>query len=194
MIKEIIIKIFKEKEDFKEIAKAVVKSVEDAIADAVNGILVTTAAQLTGWNATTRADRRPEEDLGTAVDIISRNYKKPTAVVCHPTTGKFLLLSNSFKGDAAALGSVPNLSQRKGNFAVAGYIANPGLEVITTTRIPSGRAVVLDLKKSVTWNDVEALTTAREDVQGEYIRIKAWNLGMAVLTDPSGGCVITGCN
>ena len=145
----------------------------------------TAAATGTGWDDTTSGN--PITDiLYGKTQIATYNYNPEGAImVLHPEDHEHLLSwLISTKGS-----SIPNFaSQRVGDGVVMEIL---GLRVVVTTNVTKDNAYIFVPQRALTWKQFIPLTTATIEDAGIGTKIRVWEEGEALLTDPRAVHIIT---
>lgn len=175
------------------VARAVAKSVDDEIWDVltesrtvvdINSIVIAAGNE---WNSATIANRDPIQDILNAIkEIQEDNYD--------PLGGNGYLLVNP-KDYANLLGNanVRNAGQfYSPDVTKNGRVARLlGLSVIVSNSVTADYAAVVVGQECGTWVQAEALTVRTIIEEGISYTIRAWELGVAQLTNPKAVCLIT---
>ena len=151
-------------------------TIYDAITDA-SGI-ETTAAAGTGWDDSTNGD--PIGDLLTAKQKIRANGYNPEGAILlinsieHKNLLKFLI---NVKGS-----SIPAFSSQKVTSGVVMELL--GLQVVVSEIATTDEATVFVPKRAVTWKQFTSLTSVVMDEPGIGKKIRVWEEGVPLVTDP----------
>ena len=169
------------------ISRAIAKTVDDAIyAALIADSDINTAAASATWDNPTIANRDPITDILSAIQSISEsNYdvQENGYLLLNPKNYKNLLINSkvinnpSFKtADVVSNGKV-------------GRIAD--LTIIVSNSVPADEALVIKGQTAATWKTVTALTTKTIDDPGIKFTIRAWEIGVTMVTNPKAIARIT---
>ena len=173
--------------NIRDLVRAVSRQVDISIYDAITdgtGIL-TGAATADGWDDAATGD--PITDLLTAKQQIrSYGYDPEGAVLLinsieHKNLLKFLI---NVKGS-----SIPSFSSAKVQTGVVMELL--GLQVVVNELATTDEATVFVPKRAVTWKQLTPITSVVIDEPGIGKKIRVWEEGVALLTDPKAVYVIT---
>jgi len=173
--------------NIRDLVRAVSRQVDISIYDAITdgtGIL-TGAATADGWDDAATGD--PITDLLTAKQQIrSYGYDPEGAVLLinsieHKNLLKFLI---NVKGS-----SIPSFSSAKVQTGVVMELL--GLQVVVNELATTDEATVFVPKRAVTWKQFTPITSVVIDEPGIGKKIRVWEEGVALLTDPKAVYVIT---
>ena len=162
------------------VARAIAKSVDDAIYTALIGDSdINTAAAIATWDNATVANRDPIRDILTGIQtILEYNYdvQENGYLLLSPKDHRNLMMNSkvinnpSFKtADVVSNGKV-------------GQIA--GLTIIVSNSVPADEALIIKGQTACTWKTAAALTTQTIDDVGIKTTIRAWEIGVPVITNP----------
>lgn len=183
------------------LARAVTKQVDSRIQTVMNaGFVSTQASALTAantingvqtnqpWNVASYTGVDIIEDIMDAkLKIYQANYNPEGATLwLSPTDHKNMLawLVGS-KGS-----SIPTFSSARMQDGVVMNLL--GVNVKVSNNVTASGALLVVPKVACTWKSVFGLTTNTEDVAGIGKRVKAWQMGEAILTDPLAVTLIYG--
>lgn len=163
-----------------KIAEGVVKSVDDAIWDAltenraptnINSISVTA-----GWSLSSAAIM---DDLESAEQqIAENNYPVDNFLVyINPRDKRFIMKFLTDKG-----AQFPNLTEQKLNAGSIGKLGNKTF--IVSRSVTSSYALMVVPKRCATWKELRPLKTETEESKGRGISVLSWEYGTLQLTDP----------
>lgn len=145
----------------------------------------TTAATADGWDDAVTGD--PISDLLTAKQMIRAfGYNPEGAILAinsieHKNLLKFLI---SVKGS-----SIPNFSSEKVRDGIVMEIL--GLNVVVSENATTDYALVFVPNRAATWKSFMPVTAAVIDDAGIGKKIRVWEEGECLLTDPKAVCLIT---
>jgi hypothetical protein len=145
----------------------------------------TAAATGTGWDDI--AAGNPITDLLTAKENIRTNRYNPEGAILYIHPGDHHSLLNfliNVKGS-----SIPNFASEKVKDGVVMELL--GLRVIVSVNASEDTAIVFVPKRACTWKQFTPLTSAVIDDPGIGKKIRVWEEGEAILTDPKAVSVIT---
>jgi hypothetical protein len=167
------------------------KRIYDIITDNISGTpfdgstVSSNAATADGWDDASTGD--PIKDLMLAKETIRLQRYNPEGAVLyiHPTEHSHLLeFLISVKGS-----SIPQFASRKVEDGVVMEIL--GLRVVVSRNATTDYAVVFVPNRACTWKSFTPLTTATMRDEGIGTKIRVWEEGEAILTDPHAVCGIT---
>lgn len=164
----------------RDLVRAVGYQVDVAIYDAItdNASILTGAATADGWDDAATGD--PITDLLTAKQQIrAQGYDPEGAVLLinsieHKNLVKFLI---NVKGS-----SIPSFSSQKVKTGVVMELL--GLQVVVSEVATTDEATVFVPKRAVTWKQFTPLTSVVMDDPGLGKKIRVWEEGVALITDP----------
>lgn len=175
----------------RAVSAKVDKRIYDVITDTAtsvpfDGSTVTSAAATgTGWDDAAAGD--PIKDLMLAIETIRIQRYDPNGAVLyiHPTEHSHLLeYLISVKGS-----SIPSFSSQK---VVSGEVMEIlGLKVVVSANATTDYAVVFVPKRACTWKAFMPITSVVIDDPGIGKKIRVWEEGEAILTDPNAVCGIS---
>ena len=145
----------------------------------------TTAATADGWDDA--ATGNPIADLLTAKQMIrAYGYDPEGAVLAinsieHKNLLNFLI---SVKGS-----SIPSFASQKVESGVVMEIL--GLRVVVSENVTTDNAIVFVPQRAITWKSFMPITSSVIDDPGIGKKIRVWEEGAALLTDPKAVCLIT---
>jgi hypothetical protein len=169
--------------NIRDLTRAVVNQVDAEIYDILTegqspSDILTTAATGTGWDDGTNGN--PVLDLLTAQQkIMAQHYGPEGLTVCmnsieHKNLLNFLIVT---KGS-----SIPNYSSDK---VQSGVVMNLlGMDVVVTETAVTDSVVVFIRNRSCTWKSFVPVSTAVLDDPGIGKKVRVWEEGVAILTDP----------
>jgi len=175
----------------KAVANQVDKRIYNVVSDTVTSVpadgssVPSGAATADGWDDTATGD--PIADIMAAkVSLRTYNYDAEGAIMLlHPTDHanllKFLI---SVKGS-----SIPNFSSEKVKTGEVMEIL--GVRVVVSTTFTTDYAVVFVPNRAATWKAFTGISTAIVDDPGIGKKIRVWEEGECLLTDPNAAYVIT---
>lgn len=175
----------------KAVANQVDKRIYDVITDNTSGTpfdgsdVTSNAATANGWDDATTGD--PIKDLMLAKETIRNQRYDPEGAILyiHPTEHSHLLeYLISVKGS-----SIPNFASQKVETGVVMEIL--GLKVVVSANATTDYAVVFVPKVACTWKQFTPITSAVIKDPGIGRKIRVWEEGEAILTDPNAVCGIT---
>jgi len=167
------------------------KRIYDVITDNVSGTpfdgstVTSNAATADGWDDTVTGD--PIKDLMLAKTTIRLQSYNPEGAILyiHPTEHSNLLqYLISVKGS-----SIPQFSSQKVMSGVVMEIL--GLNVAVSANATTDYAVVFVPKVACTWKQFTPITAVSINDPGIGTKIRVWEEGEAILTDPNAVCGIT---
>lgn len=173
------------------IARAVAKSVDDLIystlsSGAAGGNITIGSGNPAGlWDAATRADRHPMDQIGEAIENLSEfNYEADTLLLT-PRDYRLVMLN-----DDVLDAFVPTE-----NIAKNGLMGTLlGLRVIKSNSVTADEALVLESGTCATYRVVQEMNTNVDTVEGVKKTIRAWEIGVPFVTDPRAICKISNTN
>jgi hypothetical protein len=176
--------------NIRDLVRAVERQVDQAIINVLTenyspSTIQTTAATADGWDDS--ATGNPILDLLTAKQMIrAYGYNPEGAVLAinsieHKNLLNFLI---SVKGS-----SIPSFASGKMESGVVMEIL--GLKVVVSENVTTDYAVVFVPQRAVTWKSFMPITSAVISDPGIGRKIRVWEEGAALLTDPKAVCLIT---
>jgi hypothetical protein len=169
------------------IARAITKSVDTVIAQAIVAQAGNTATANATWDNTSIQSRDPIQDILDAKALIEiDNYDANVNgfLLVHPT-GLSQLLGNANVRNAGQF-YTDNVTRN----GVVGQLL--GLTVISSNSVIDGGAQVVIGKEAMTWKSVAPLTVNTIDDPGIKQTIRAFEVGQLQVTNPDAICKITG--
>lgn len=173
------------------VANQVDTRIYNVITDNVSGTpfdgstVTSNAATADGWDDAATGD--PIKDLMLAKETIRNQRYDPEGAILyiHPTEHSHLLeYLISVKGS-----SIPAFSSQKVQSGVVMEIL--GLNVVVSANATTDYAVVFVPQRACTWKSFSPMTSAVIDDPGIGKKIRVWEEGEAILTDPNAVCGIT---
>ena len=176
----------------RDLTRAVAAQVDTRIFNVVTENLSpsninTSAAVGTGWDDTTNGN--PVLDLLSGSRAI-RTYSYDISnlvVLMHPN--EYMNLLNyiiTVKGS-----SIPAFASQKVENGVLMTIV--GQRIVVSNNVTSGNVVQLVPQKAATWKSFMPITAQNKEEVGIGVKIRVWEEGEALLTDPRAVHLITGC-
>ena len=179
----------------RDLVRAVAKQVDiriyNVITDNVSGVpfdgstVTSAAATGTGWDDAAAGD--PIKDLMLCIETIRIQSYDPQGAVLyiHPTEHSHLLeYLISVKGS-----SIPSFASQK---VVTGVVMEIlGLRVVVSANATTDYAVVFVPSRACTWKQFMPIKAVVMDDPGIGKKIRCWEEGEALLTDPNAVCGIT---
>jgi len=175
----------------RDLVKAVANQVDVRIlavlGDALGtgGSVNTAAAVGTGWDDATNGN--PVTDITNGLEQI-RTYRydiSDVAMYLHPTDYTHLLQwLISIKG-----ANIPQFASEKVRSGVVAEIL--GVKIIVSANMSADTAIMFVPKRACTWKQFTGITSAVIDDPGIGKKIRVWEEGEAILTDPRAVHVIT---
>lgn len=167
--------------NIRDLVRAVAYQVDYRIYDAMcsDGSIGTGAATADGWDDAATGD--PIKDLLLAKETIrNSNYNPEGAILyIHPTEYSHLMeFLISVKGS-----SIPNFSSEKVRSGVCMEIL--GLKVVVSSNATTDQALVFVPNRAATWKSFVPLTTATIVEPGMGTKIRVWEEGECLVTDPA---------
>ena len=179
----------------RDLVKAVANQVDtriyNVITDNISGTpfdgstVTSNAATADGWDDAATGD--PIKDLMLAKETIRNQRYDPEGAILyiHPTEHSHLLeYLISVKGS-----SIPNFASEKVQSGVVMEIL--GLKVVVSANATTDYAVVFVPKVACTWKQFTPITSVVITDPGIGRKIRVWEEGEAILTDPNAVCGIT---
>lgn len=179
----------------RDLVRGVVRQVDiniyDVLTDNVNGTIwdgssvTTNAATGTGWDDTALGDPIKDIMLGiTTIRIQSYDTNK-LIMILHPTDHSNLIqFLISVKGS-----SIPSFSSEKVRSGVVMEIL--GVQVVVSANATSDNALIFVDKRAATWKSFMGITSVVIDDPGIGKKIRVWEEGITLLTDPNASYGIT---
>lgn len=178
------------------ISRAIARSVDTYLWDilseerSVSAINNVSIAAANVWNASTRTDRHPQDDIGNAAQLIAENNYEANTLIVNPLDWR-LLITNDDVLDAYTPTS--NLMQN-GKVANGVYGFIMGLKTIVNPVVTADYALVCEAKTCGTYKQVVNLKVEKELIAGIKHKIRAYEMGVGYLTDPKAVCLLTNTN
>lgn len=171
----------------KAVANQVDKRILEVLGDTLGtgGSVNTAAATADGWDDTATGD--PITDIMKGLENIrSYNYDTSNVVLyMHPTEYSHLMeFLINVKGS-----SIPQFSSEKVKSGVLMEIL--GCKVVVSTNMSTDTVLMFVPKRACTWKQFTGITSAVIDDPGIGKKIRVWEEGEALLTDPRAVHVIT---
>jgi len=169
------------------IGRAIAKSVDDAIYSVITSDAnVNTLAAAATWNNATVADRDPIADILHGIEYIAvDNYDalRNGYLLVNPNDYTNLMMNSKVINNPSFKGAdiVKN--------GVVGRIC--GLKVIVSDQVDADEACVIVGQEAVTWKQASPLKTATIYDEGIKYTIRAWEVGIAMVTNPEAIHIIT---
>lgn len=170
------------------ISRAIALSVDRAIYAAItaSGSGVNTAAATANWDSTTIADRDPIYDILKGIETIALdNYDA--------LENGYLLLNNKDYTNLLRNSKVINNPSFKGADVVQNGVVGRicGLKIIVTPAVDGDEACIVCGQLAITWKSVAGLQTNTTYDPGIKYRIRAWEVGTPMITNPLAIHIIT---
>ena len=175
----------------RDLVRAVANQVDAQIYDVLTesqapSDLLNTASTQTGWDDLVNGN--PILDLLNAKELImSQDYDISSGgvVMMNPTEHKHLLnFLISVKGS-----SIPSFSSEKVQSGVVMELL--GLQVVVSTTAKTDSVIVFIKNRTCTWKSFMPITSVVIDDPGIGKKIRVWEEGVALLTDPKSAHLIT---
>ena len=174
----------------RDLVRGVERQVDKRIYDVLSaGVGNTTAATAT-WDNGTQANVNIVKDLLTAKRKIRQaGYDPEGAFLLVTSNDHELMLTNLIftKGS-----SIPGFSSGKMESGVVMEIL--GLKVIVSENVDADECHVVVGQRALTWKSFMPITSVVMDEPGIGSKIRVWEEGEALLTDPSAAAAITNLN
>lgn len=176
--------------NIRDLVRAVQRQVDQRIINVITesytpSNIQTVAATADGWNDSATGD--PIVDLLTAKQMIrSYGYNPEGAILAinsieHKNLLQFLI---SVKGS-----SIPSFASQKIESGVVMEIL--GLRVVVSENVTTDNAIVFVPQRAATWKSFIPITSAVIKDEGIGRKIRVWEEGACLLTDPKAVCLIT---
>ena len=154
--------------------------------DSQSAVDIQTLAAAATFDAATRGNRIPHEDIAEAISKIADSQLQayePDTLVLSPKDFAFVITNDYIMGSYDS--STPELMKtgRMGTLL--------GLNIIKHPVVTADYALVCEAKKLGTWKEVKPLRTEVIQDAGKWITLRAWEYGNCALTDPKAVCLIT---
>jgi len=162
------------------ISRAIAKSVDDAIYAAwIGDSDINTAAAGETWDNATKALRDPVDDILAAIQSINEyNYDiQMNGYLCLSPKDYRSLLTNSKVINNPSFKTADVVSNGK-----VGQIC--GLTIVVSNSVPADEALVIMGKTASTWKSAKALSTKTIEDPGIKYTIRAWEVGVTMVTNP----------
>jgi hypothetical protein len=172
----------------RALTRAVVKQVDTRIWNVLTENQVTFAninvVTSSGWAGGADIIR----ELLNAKRLIYQNDYNPEGAILfiNPLTNENMLTYLiSTKGS-----SIPNFSSNKVNSGVVMNLL--GLQVVVSNNVTASGAAVVIPNTACTWKSYTDTTSAAIEEKGVGTKLRVWELGEAILTDPKAVCYLSG--
>jgi len=169
------------------ISRAIAFSVDRAIYSALtNATGINTLAASANWDDATIANRDPIGDILTGIEYISRdNYDA--------LSNGFLLLNPENYTDLLRNSKVINNPSFKGADVVSNGVVGRicGLKIIVSNAVTLDEAMIIVGQLAATWKSAAPLQTNTTYDAGIKYTIRAWEVGVTMVTNPEAIHVIT---
>jgi len=169
----------------RAVARQVDKRIYDVLTDNVSGTafdgssVTSAAATADGWDDAVTGD--PIKDIMAGITSIRNNSYDTTnlVMILHPDDHSALLqYLISVKGS-----SIPNFSSEKVKTGVVMEIL--GVQIVVSSNATTDYAVMFVPQRAVTWKQFMPITSVVIDDAGIGKKIRCWEQGEALLTDPN---------
>ena len=169
----------------RAVARQVDKRIYDVLTDNVSGTpfdgssVTSAAATADGWDDAVTGD--PIKDIMAGITSIRNNSYDTTnlVMILHPDDHSALLqYLISVKGS-----SIPNFSSEKVKTGVVMEIL--GVQIVVSSNATTDYAVMFVPQRAVTWKSFMPITSVVIDDAGIGKKIRCWEQGEALLTDPN---------
>jgi len=171
--------------NIRDLTRAVAAQVDTRIYGTLSGSLLLSGSMMgTGWDDATNGN--PIADLLSGSMLIRmQNYDVSNlAVLMHPTDYKNLLnWIISVKGS-----SIPAFASSKAESGVLMQIV--GQRIVVSNNCTLGHPVQIVPQRAATWKTFTPITAQTKDEVGIGVKIRVWEEGEVILTDPNAGCVL----
>jgi len=169
------------------IGRAIAFSVDKAIYNVITSDgSVNTAAASDTWDSATIANRNPIEDILTGIEYISiDNYDalRNGYLLLSPTDYAHLMMNSKV---------INNPSFKSADVVSNGVVGQIcGLKIIVSNSVDPDEACIIVGQEAVTWKSASPLTTATIYDDGIKYTIRAWEVGIAMVTNPEAIHIIT---
>jgi len=177
--------------NIRDLVRAVARRVDKSIYDVLTaGVGNTTAATAT-WDNGTQANVNIVKDLLVAKKKIREDGYDPEGafLLLTPNDHELMLTNLIFtKGS-----NIPGFAT--GQVEGQGVVMNIlGLRVIVSTNVDADEAVVVVPQRAMTWKSFVPITSVVIDEPGIGKKIRVWEEGIAIITDPNAASAITNLN
>lgn len=168
------------------IGRAVAYSVDRAIYSAITSdASVNTAAASSPWDAAVIANRDPIFDILTGKEYLNIDNYDPE--------GAYLLLSpTDYKNLISNAKVMQNPTFKAADIVYNGRVGQIcGLNIIVSNAVDADEAAIVKAPEALTWKSVVGLTTNTEYDAGIKYTIRAWEIGVCMVTNPEAIHIIT---
>ena len=173
--------------NIRDLTRAVASQVDARIYAALSGSLyLSGSAAGSGWSDGTNGN--PIVDLLSGSMLIRmQNYDVSSLVVLmHPTDYKNLLnYIITVKGS-----SIPAFASQKAENGVLMQVV--GQRIVVSNNCTIGHPVQIVPQRAATWKTFTPITAQTKEEVGIGMKIRVWETGEVILTDPNAGSVIKG--
>jgi len=169
------------------VARAIAKSVDSAIYSAITSDAnVNTAAAVAVWDDATVANRDPIRDILTGIQYITVDNYDPLR------NGYLLVTPKDYTNLMMNSKVINNPSFKTADVVSNGVVGQIcGLKIIVTTSVDDDEAAIIVGQTAVTWKSAVGLTTAIIEDRGIKYTIRAWEIGVPIVTNPEAIHIIT---
>jgi len=174
----------------RDLVRAVSRQVDKRIYDVLSANVGNTTAATATWDNGTQANVNIVKDILTAKrKIRQKGYNPEGAWLLLTSLDHELMLTNLIftKGS-----SIPNFSSDKmGNGVVMDIL---GLKVVVSENVDADEAMVVVGQRALTWKTFMPITSVVIDEPGIGKKIRVWEEGECLSTDPDASAAITNLN
>lgn len=169
------------------ISRAIALSVDRAIYAAITADAnVNTAAASATWDSTTVADRDPIYDILLGIQYITEDNYDPLA------NGYLLLSPKDYTNLIRNSKVINNPSFKTADVVSNGVVGQIcGLKIIRSPAVDADEAAIVCGQLAVSWKSAAGLQTDTTYDPGVKYRIRAWEVGVAMVTNPEAIHIIT---
>lgn len=173
---------------YERVARAVAYSVDIAIYDVITADAnVNTLAAAANWDSATVADRDPIADILHGIEYIAvDNYDalRNGYLLVNPENYTNIMMNSKV---------INNPSFKTADVVSNGVVGQVcGLRIIVSNSIDADEACIIVGQKAVTYKTAVPLTTAVIKDPGVKYKIRAWEIGITMVTNPEAIHIITG--
>jgi len=171
----------------RDLTRAVQNQIDYRIYDVLSGQVALSGAATADWD--TIASCNPVRDLLSGANLIEqRNYDTSNLVVLmHPNQKKALLdWIITQKGTY-----VPGFATQKVQDGVIMNLA--GQRIVSSPNATTGIIMQIVPQRCATWKSFTPITAITKEEPGIGVKVRVWEDGEVIVTDPNAMCMTTGC-
>ena len=174
----------------RDLVRAVARQVDKRIYDVLTTDNGNTTAATATWDNGTQTNVNIVKDLLTCKKLIREDGYNPEGAFLLLTPKDHELMNTNLIFTKGA--NIPEWSSGQMANGVVSKIL--GLNVIVSTNVDADEAMVVVNKRAMTWKTFMPITSVVIDDPGIGKKIRVWEEGEAIMTDPNAACAITNTN